>query len=205
MGKLDLEQKDLKLEADDAFPEKEAPTYKFKLQNGCIIDLEKFHTDEDLKEFLDFLRNEFYSTEEDKISVPPVVHYKGMEIQIDNIPLVSYLSYAQTPHKTIGEIVHNVMRNERIMALYKDPDTQEEFSDFVDDSEISEMTPFERKMYESEIAAQEELVQRYGKVNVSRVVSPVRQAIAPENTPQSSEANQQSQSADTASTTPEQS
>lgn len=198
-------QKEIKLEADNAFPEREAPTYKFKLQNGCLIDLEKFHTDEDLKDFLDFLRNEFYSTEEDKIPVPPVVHYKGMEIQIDNIPLVSYLSYAQTPHKTIGEIVHNVMRNERIMALYRDPDTQEEFSDFVDDSEISDMTPFERRMYESEIAAQEELIQRYGKVNVSRVSAAVPpQAIAPDNTPQSSESNQQSQGPDTASTIPEQ-
>lgn len=198
MSKLDLEQKDIKLEADDAFPEKEPPTYKFELKNGVIIDLENFHTDEDLKGFIEHLRNQYYSTDEDKISIPPVVHYKGMEIQIDNIPLVSYLAHSQSGHRTIGDVVANVMRNQRIMELYREADTQEEFSDFVDESELNDMTPFERAMFNAEVEAREQAIERYRSSLVTR-------ANLPENLEKADSAESNSQGADTASTTPEQS
>lgn len=189
-------QKDIKLEADNVFPDKEPPVYKFKLQNNVIIDLENFHTDEDLWNFVDYLRNEFYSTDEDKIVVPPIVHYKGMEIQIDNIPLVSYIAHSQSGHRTIGDVVANVMRNQRIMALYQSPDTEEEFSDFVDDSEYNDMTPFERAMYKAEVEAREAVVERYKSSLVTR-------ANLPESPIATEQADSNSQSADEASTTPE--
>lgn len=189
--------KDLKLEADDAFPDKEPPTYKFELKNGVIIDLENFHTDEDLYAFIDYLRNEFYSTDnEGKLIVPPVVHYKGMEIQIDNIPLVSYLAHSQSGHRTIGDVVANVMRNQRIMSLYQSPDTEEEFSDFVDDSEYNDMTPFERAMYKAEVEAREAVVERYKSSLVTR-------ANLPEVSVATEQADSNSQSTDEVSTTPE--
>lgn len=189
-------QKELKLEADNAFPDKEPPVYKFKLQNNVIVDVENFHTDEDFWGFVDYLRNEFYSTDENKLIVPPVVHYKGLEIQIDNIPLVSYIAHSQSGHRTIGDVVANVMRNQRIMALYSSPDTEEEFSDFVDDSEYNDMTPFERAMYKAEVEAREAVIERYKSSLVTR-------ANLPEVSIATEQAESNSQSADEAPTTPE--
>lgn len=189
-------QKEIKLEADNAFPDKEPPVYKFKLQNNVIVDVENFHTDEDFWGFVDYLRNEFYSTDENKLIVPPVVHYKGLEIQIDNIPLVSYIAHSQSGHRTIGDVVANVMRNQRIMALYSSPDTEEEFSDFVDDSEYNDMTPFERAMYKAELEAREAVIERYKSSLVTR-------ANLPEVSIATEQAESNSQSADEAPTTPE--
>lgn len=189
-------QKEIKLEADNAFPDKEPPVYKFKLQNNVIVDVENFHTDEDFWGFVEYLRNEFYSTDENKLVVPPVVHYKGLEIQIDNIPLVSYIAHSQSGHRTIGDVVANVMRNQRIMALYSSPDTEEEFSDFVDDSEYNDMTPFERAMYKAELEAREAVVERYKSSLVTR-------ANLPEVSIATEQVESNSQSADEAPTTPE--
>lgn len=132
-------------EAEEAFPEKPDVEYAFFLKNGVILPKEGILVDEEgLNAFMDFLRKQF--TESDDI--PSVVHYKGYEIQLDNKSLVTYLAYSQSNHKSIGEIVTNVLRNQRIKELYALDDSEAEKIDFSDDS--PEMFSFEQMQKEAD-------------------------------------------------------
>lgn len=195
------DMKNVQLEADEAFPVEQPKEYAFKLQNGQIVEASDcFPTDEELFEFIEFLRNTFYDKEANEVAqVPPVVWFKGREIQIDNVPLAQYLSYQGGSHRTIGEIVTNVMRNQRIMALYQNPESEEEFSDFVDDEEYQSLTPFEKAMFRAEKEAENELFQR---VQVSRGISHSSSGDSSANLSKNETAKHESQSADSGSATP---
>lgn len=205
------DRKNIELEADEAFPNKNE-SYKFRLQNGHIFTLEDSWSDKDLRDFITLLRNTFFKQVEEGTSsrsvwiwddsVPPVVRFKGKEIQIDNIPLASFLAYASSNHSTVGQIVTNVMRNERIRALYAEADTKEEFSDFVDDSEYESLTPFEKAMYEAEKQAEQELFQRIQSTSRPRFQQSETREAADISSPTPQESKPQASSA--SSTPPEQ-
>lgn len=138
-------------EAEEVFPEKPGVEYAFFLKNGVILPKEGVLVDEEgLNTFIDFLRKQFSDSDD----IPSVVHYKGYEIQLDNKSLVTYLAYSQSGHKSIGEIVTNVLRNQRIKELYALNDSEAEKIDFEDDS--PEMFSFEQMQKEADA----ELIQR---------------------------------------------
>lgn len=194
------ELKDIQLEADEVFPVERPKEYKFKLQNGHIISESDLISDDELFEFIETLRNTYFDKEQNEaVGVPPVVWFKGREIQIDNVPLAQYLSYQGGTHRTIGEIVTNVMRNQRIMSLYQNPDTEEEFSDFVDDEAYQSLTSFEKAMFRAEKAAEKELYQR---ISVTRGTGHQAFGDSSKELSKNETADYESQRADKSSATP---